>query len=182
MNPNARKRPAPPSGAGQKFNTAYRAVLDVIDRISFWGIALVMGLMTAIVSIQVLVRYGFNFSIDSADELSRLFFVWSMFLAIPHGIKIGIHVGIDLVVRQFNERIQTILFKFVCTLSAILMVLVFYVGFIAVADKWPELMPTLPVSAGTYYVAVLISAGHSFLHLVYLAWQGPDAWETEGPQ
>lgn len=173
---------APGQGAVQAFDTAYRATLGIADRISYWAIAAVMAMMTGIVSIQVFFRYGFNHSIDSADELSRLFFVWAMFLAIPHGIKIGIHVGIDLFVRRLSTQVQEMIFRIMSTLSAVLMILVFYVGFIATADKWQELMPTLPISAGLYYVAVLVSAGHSFLHLCYLAWHGSHVWIEEVTQ
>ncbi|OHY78836.1 hypothetical protein [Marinobacter sp. AC-23] len=36
----------------------------------------------------------------------------------------------------------------------------------AVGDKWQQLMPTVPVTAAVFYIAVLISAGHSLLHLI----------------
>jgi TRAP-type C4-dicarboxylate transport system permease small subunit len=39
--------------------------------------------MVAVVSAQVALRYGFNRSIDWADEVGRLAFVWAIFLAIP---------------------------------------------------------------------------------------------------
>lgn len=41
----------------------------------------------------------------------------------------------------------------------------------AVADKWQQLMPTVPVTAAMFYIAVLISAGHSLLHLIAQIWQ-----------
>ncbi len=50
-------------------------MLSVIDRAAYWLIATVMGAMVAIVSIQVFLRYGFNSSIDWADDISRLLFV-----------------------------------------------------------------------------------------------------------
>ncbi|MEO3427449.1 TRAP transporter small permease [Pelagibius sp. CAU 1746] len=153
-------------------------MLERIDRVSHWAIVLVMGGMASIVSIQVLFRYVFNYSIDSADELSRLFFVWSIFLSIPHGVRFGIHVGIDLLVRNLDEAVKDKLGRSLNAVSAVLMGFVFVIGWQATMDKWPELMPTLPVSAGLYYVAVVICAGHSFLHLVYLAWHGNGAWDA----
>jgi TRAP-type transport system small permease protein len=156
---------------------ALKAAIRGIDRVSLVVVVAVMGLMTAIVSVQVLLRYALDSSLDSADELSRLFFVWAMFLAIPHGIKVGIHVGIDLLVNALRHSLQAAIFRAMSAAGAFLMILVLVVGIDATADKWPELMPTLPMSAGLYYVAVVISAGHSFLHLLALTIGGPKTWE-----
>ena len=151
-----------------------------VDRVSYWVVIAVMAVMTILVSLQVFVRYALGSSIDSADELSRLFFIWAIFLAIPHGVKYGVHVGIDLIVNMLPKRAQDAIFRLSCALSAILMVVTFAVSWTATMDKWPELMPTLPVTAALYYIPVLISTGHSFLHLVILAWGGQSVWKEEG--
>ena len=111
--------------------------LALVDRTSYWGVVIAMGMMTALVTAQVIMRYGFNSSIDSADELSRLFFVWSIFLAIPHGVKYGTHVGIDLLVARFGAARREIVFRWVSAMSALLMVVVLYAAVVATIDKWP---------------------------------------------
>jgi TRAP-type C4-dicarboxylate transport system permease small subunit len=141
------------------------------------AIVVAMAAMTVMVSLQVFWRYALSSSIDSADEVSRLFFVWVIFLAIPHGIKYAVHVGIDLLVMTLSQRNKDRLFRLVSVASAALMAAIFYAAWIATMDKWQELMPTLPISAGIYYVAVLICAAHSFIHLVLHAWLGPRIWE-----
>jgi len=147
-----------------------------IDRLSFWAIVICMALMAALVSAQVFFRYILSSSIDSADELSRLFFVWAMFLAIPHGIKANIHVGIDVIVRRLDDIIRIRLSRLMSLASAILMGLVFVMTISVIGDKWQELMPTMEITAAVYYIAVLIATGHSFLHLLVLAWGGPGIW------
>ena len=148
-----------------------------VDRLSFWVIVSCMALMAALVSAQVFFRYILSSSIDSADELSRLFFVWAMFLAIPHGIKAGIHVGIDVIVSRLGEALRLKLSRLMSLAGAILMGLVFVVTISVVGDKWQELMPTMAITSAVYYIAVLIAAGHAFLHLLVLAWGGPGIWE-----
>jgi len=172
--------PGAPRGGGPGLAAA-KAALRAVDRASYAVVATVMAAMAAIVAVQVFMRYVVGTSIDSADELSRLFFVWSIFLAIPHGVKYGIHVGIDLVVRLLPDPVQRGLFRVVAAAGAVLMSVVLAVSWTATLDKWPELMPTLPISAGVYYVAVLIGAGHSALHLLLLAAGGPDTWQGETP-
>ena len=148
-----------------------------IDRLSFWAIVICMALMAALVSAQVFFRYILSSSIDSADELSRLFFVWAMFLASPHGVKSHIHVGIDVFVRRLSENLRAQIARLMSLASAILMGLVFIVTISVVGDKWQELMPTMEITAAVYYIAVLIATGHAFLHLMVLAWGGPNVWQ-----
>lgn len=168
--------PPPPRGGGFR---ALKALVCGIDAVTYWGIVVAMAMMSIIVSLQVLLRYGFSSSLDSADELSRLCFVWAIFLAIPHGVKHGVHVGIDLFVKMMPVGVQELLFRVMAGLGTLLMIMVMFGGWVATVDRWPELMPTLPVSSGVYYVAVLITGVHSLLHLALIAWGGSRTWEGE---
>lgn len=154
-------------------------LLRLVDLVSYGLIGVTMAAMAVLVSLQVFFRYVLNSSIDFADEGSRFFFVAAIFLALPHGIRAGVHVGIDLIVRLLPEGWQSALFRLVCALSAGLMLVVAWTGWIATVDKWGELMPTLPISAGYYYVPVVITGVHGFLHLLLLAFTGPDILQEE---
>lgn len=158
---------------------AYKSLLRTLDRLSYVVIVVVMTVMASLVSAQVFTRYVLSSSIDSADELSRLFFVWAIFLAIPHGVKYGVHVGIDLIVRLLPPHWQEHMFRLSAALGALLMVVTLVVSWTATIDKWPELMPTMPVTAALFYIPVLISAGHSLLHLIALIWGGSATWAGE---
>ncbi|NNU82222.1 TRAP transporter small permease [Halovulum dunhuangense] len=150
-----------------------------IDVLSRWVIVVMMAAMAILVSLQVFFRYALNSSIDFADEASRFFFVAAIFLALPHGIRRGVHVGIDLFVNMMPRGLHTVLFRISAAASAVLMIVILWTGAIATADKWNELMPTLPVSAGLYYLPVLFTGFHGFLHLVVLAVGGPACMTTE---
>lgn len=158
---------------------ALGAVLRLVDRLSYGAIVLAMAAMTILVSVQVFVRYVLGSSIDSADELSRLFFIWAIFLAIPQGIRYGIHVGIDLLVAKFGPRNRDRLFRAMSAAGAVLMATVLYAAIVATADKWQELMPTIDVTAAVYYIAVLVCAVHSLLHLLHQTLAGPSAVDRD---
>ncbi len=152
--------------------TILHGLVGAADRAAYAIILATMAAMTVTVAAQVFFRYVLSSSIDSADELSRLFFLWAMFMAIPHGIKLGVHVGIDIVVRRLSAHLQEVLFRSMSAASAVLMALVFYFTIYVTADKWQEMMPTLQFTAAVYYIPILLSAGHAFLHLLLLAWGG----------
>ena len=149
-----------------------KGLVDACDRAAYVIILATMAAMTVTVALQVFYRYALSSSIDSADELSRLFFIWAMFMAIPPGIKLGVHVGIDIVLRGLSANLQEALFRWTSAASAVLMGLVFYFTIYVTADKWQEMMPTLQFTAAVYYVPILLSAGHAFLRLALLAWGG----------
>lgn len=157
----------------------YRTILGGIDRASYVGVVITMATMTLLVTAQVVTRYGFNSSIDSADELSRLFFVWAIFLSIPHGVRYGTHVGIDLMVSKLGARNRAIVFRIVSGLGVFLMAVVTYAASIATIDKWPELMPTINFTAAVYYIPVLICAFHSLLHLLLQLFAGESSVERD---
>ncbi|MDX1466274.1 MAG: TRAP transporter small permease [Halomonas sp.] len=152
--------------ASSPFTRHFLHGLALLDRTSYFAILLAMALMTALVSAQVFARYVLGTSIDSADELSRLCFVWAIFLAIPHGIKVGIHVGIDALVGLLPKGVQESLARLMALVGAVLMAMLAWISVGAVADKWQEMMPTLPITAAVFYIAVLVCAVHCCLHLI----------------
>lgn len=165
-------RAAPAGGAF----AACRGALARVDALSRIAVMAAMSAMAALVVIQVFFRYVLDASLDWAEEMARLAFVWAIFLAIPHGVRIGIHVGIDVVVRMLPQGWQEALFRLSAALGAVLMGVVLFYGWQVTLDTWPELMPTVDITAAVYYIAVLIAAVHSFLHLVLLAWGGSGTW------
>jgi TRAP-type C4-dicarboxylate transport system permease small subunit len=152
---------------------AYSAALDRIDRVARLAIIAIVAVMIAIVSLQVVLRYVFNTSIDWSDEVSRLLFVWSMFLAIPLGIREGSHVGVELLVGRFPPEVRRQLVKAMSLVAIVLMAVVFWQSVVITVDTWDELLPTLNLSANWFMVPVPISALHCILHLVQLFWREP---------
>ncbi|MFC6671616.1 TRAP transporter small permease [Marinobacterium aestuariivivens] len=157
----------------------YQQMLRAVDGLSYGAIALMMTLMTGLVTAQVVLRYFFGDSIDWADEVSRLAFVWSIFLALPHGIKKGIHVGIDILINRFGSRMRENLMRLMLALSAMLMLIVMWNAGMVAREAWGEMMPTVDLSVSVFYVAVIISMAHCFLHLLFLVWQGSDVWGND---
>lgn len=156
----------PEAQASSTLRRVFERVLTATDLVSYWAIIAAMSMMTLLVAAQVFTRYVLDMSIDSADELSRLFFVWAIFLAIPHGIKSGIHVGIDAVVMKLSPLWRQRLARITAILSAVLMIILFFSAAQSVGEKWQELMPTIELTAAVFYIAVLICAGHSLMHLI----------------
>jgi len=158
--------------------SAFHRLLDALD----WLIAKVviasMGIMVTVVAAQVFLRYALNLSLDWAEEISRLFFVWSVFFAIPLGVKRGAHVGISLLTDRLPPPMQDKLFRAMNVLATVLMGVVAYEAAILTKDQWDEPMSTLDFSVGLFMLPLFVGAAHSVLHLVDGALTGPPARQT----
>lgn len=125
--------------------------------------------MVAVVSAQVVMRYVFNGSFDWADEVSRIAFVWTIFLAIPLGIKDGTHVGIELLVKRFSAGVQRLLARVMAALSALMMTVVFWTSIVVALATWSERLGSIDVTSSVFFFPVILGALHAALHLIHLA-------------
>ena len=160
---------ASPSSALSGFQRA----LDVLD----WIVAKVvigsMAIMTTVVAAQVFTRYALNLSLDWAEEISRLFFIWSIFFAIPLGVKRGAHVGIALLTDRLPAHLQDKLFRAMNGLAMLLMAVVAYEAAVLTRDQWDEPMSTLDFSVAWFMLPLAVGAAHAFLHLLNGILSGP---------
>jgi len=152
---------------------AYSRALDAVDRLARKVIVAASAAMILIVTLQVVLRYGFNSSIDWSEEISRLLFVWCMFLAIPLGIREGAHVGIELLVTHIAPAARAALAKACALGAAAMMVVVFWQAVSVAALTWDEMMQSVNLSTNWFMVPVAIAAAHSFLHFIQLLWRQP---------
>ncbi len=74
-----------------------------------------IGMMLAIVFLQVISRYVFSFTPSFAEELSRYLFVWIVFLSLPLVAKNGGHMAIE----TLTSRIKGAKLKFCRVLADI---------------------------------------------------------------
>ncbi len=146
--------------------------LGLIDRFASGAIIASMAAMVVVVSLQVLLRYGFNTSIDWAEDIARLLFVWSIFLAIPLGVKRGSHIGIELLTIQLPPSARMFFVRIMALSCAALMAVVCYQSALITVQQWDEFMPTLNVTAALFMVPVAFGAAHSALHFAALAISG----------
>ena len=148
-------------------------LLDGFDRLVCWAIMLVMALMVAVVSMQVLLRYGFNSSIDWADDIGRLMFVAAVFLAVPIAVKRNAHISIGLLVDRLPHRLQDGLARFVALLSAAMMAVIGYFTIVVTIDQWSEKLPTIEMTVAVFMFPVALGTLHSALHLLRIVLTGP---------
>ena len=159
---------APPSAWPLRLLRAGDSALTVV-------LLAALAAMVTVVSAQVALRYGFNRSIDWADEVGRLAFVWSIFLAIPLGVRDGAHIGIDLLVDKLPPLGQSLLRRAGAAAAAAMMLAVCWGAVRTCREQWDELMSTVDISVAWFIVPVAVGALFSALHLLRIVIAGPPA-------
>lgn len=125
--------------------------------------------MVCVVTAQVVMRYGFNASFDWADEVSRLTFVTTIFIAIPLGIRDGTHVGIDVIIDRLPALPRRLIKRFTSALAGVMLLIVTWATIHVAGTTWSERLGAINITSSVFFFPVIVGALHSALHLLYLA-------------
>jgi TRAP-type C4-dicarboxylate transport system permease small subunit len=147
-------------------------LLGGLDLAVRWLLLGVVGVMVALVAAQVMARYGLNASIGWADEISRLAFVWCVFLGMPVAVRARAHIGLDLITAAAVRPLRAVLARLVPLACAALSLLVAWESLVIALDQWDERMISLELSAGWFLVPVAAGGAICALHFVAAALRG----------
>ncbi|SFJ67219.1 TRAP transporter small permease [Celeribacter neptunius] len=145
------------------------AILTRADKGTRLIVMLGAATMIIVVSAQVVMRYVFNGSFDWADEVSRIAFVWTTFLAIPLGVRDGSHVGITLLVDRLPVRTRDLIARLMNLLAAAMMLVVFWTSIEVAAATWSERLGAINMTSSVFFIPVILASAHSALHLLQSA-------------
>ncbi len=99
---------------------------DLFFRLAELTLVLMLSAMVIMVFGNVVLRYGFNDSIISSEELSRFLFIWITFLGAIVTMRENAHLGLDSVVRMLGLRGKKIAFALSNLLMLMCCALMFY--------------------------------------------------------
>jgi TRAP-type transport system small permease protein len=151
--------------SGTRIGTLDRAFARTV----FWALVGLMAVMCTVVFAQVVLRYVFNSSIDWADEVSRLAFVWTVFLAIPLAIREQLHIGMEILVVRLPQAVRKPLARFTDAVGAGLMALLCWQSILLAHDQWDEKLATVSASAAWFVAAIAVGSALSVIELIRLS-------------
>jgi len=77
----------------------------LIDRFEELILSLLLGAMVMITFSQVIARYVFNSGWGGALEVTQTLFAWLILFGMGYGIKTGVHLGVDILIRKFPPKL-----------------------------------------------------------------------------
>ena len=83
-------------------NVDMKTLNDLFFRLVEVLLVVMLSAMVVMVFGNVVLRYGFNSSIISSEELSRFLFIWITFLGAIVTLRENAHLGVDTLVRKLS--------------------------------------------------------------------------------
>lgn len=113
-----------------------------------------MGLMLAIIFIQVISRYFFSYTASYSEELSRYLFVWVTFLSLPIVSRQGGHMVVGLLLEKFTgKRLRRLRITGDLCGMAFLVIMIWQGVRMIMLAKW-QVSPAMELPMSYVYVAI----------------------------
>jgi TRAP-type C4-dicarboxylate transport system permease small subunit len=109
-----------------------------------------MSFLIVLMFIQVVFRYFLGRSITWSEEVSRLLFIWTVFLGIDLAAKYNRHIRVTFQLKLFTEPVQRgiTIFAYFVWLAFSLTISIVAIEFVITMFKFPYFSQTLHVKPG----------------------------------
>lgn len=135
------------------------------------------GVATLLLFANVVARYVFDTGFTWALELVQYLFAWVVLIGAAHGVRAGIHLGIDILTIRFSEEVQRwlgLLSLTICLLFAV-PVLWLSIEYTYKIWQWGDLSLDLQIPQWIPYMAIPVGMSLMTLHLIGVGlriWRG----------
>jgi TRAP-type C4-dicarboxylate transport system permease small subunit len=149
-------------------------VFRILSRVIEAAVIGISGVIVAIVTAEVGLRYLFSSSLIFTEELSRYLMVWVVFLGSAIAVRDGSHIRITMVHNRLPARLQRVT-GIIANLMALTFLAVTAVEGIRILPKQLRQMPvTFDVSLFYFYLAIPVGC---ILMMIFI-W--PGLWQSFG--
>lgn len=131
---------------------------------------LILALITAMVSVEVVLRYGFGKSLFITEEFTRYALVWMVFLACSLAVADNSHIRVEFVVNLFRGKMRACINLAAQILFIVFLVFLIVQGTIALPFQRDQIIPTLNISMFWFYMAMPVGGLLMVLNLLPQIW------------
>jgi TRAP-type C4-dicarboxylate transport system permease small subunit len=147
--------------------------VDILERLKIFyqkpvevACGALMVAITAVVFLQVISRYVFNYPFDWPEEMARYLFVWVALLGAALALRRGAHFSIDALVKRLPARWRRIVPLLIHTTLGIFTLVVSVKGFQLALRVSEQLSSGMEVSMTYPYLSVPVSFAIMFKYTV----------------
>ena len=120
-------------------------------------VVLILATMACLVFLNVVLRYGFNSSINVTEEVSRYLFVWLTFLGAILAFSDNQHVSVTMLTDKLSPTTRHILRLFTDSIMLFCCYLIVQGGWVQFQLNLHNLSPISEIPTGVTYLAAVIS-------------------------
>jgi TRAP-type C4-dicarboxylate transport system permease small subunit len=141
-------------------------VIVVLDRLLRGLLALLLGVLTASVFLQVLARFVLHYPLPWTEEVTRLAFVYSIFVGATVAVREKAHINVDVFVSVLPAGVGRAVSLVGTALVALFLVVMLWQGIAFIAATGVQMTPVLQIPFRYLYVVIPVSAALMLLYLV----------------
>lgn len=144
-----------------------RKLLSLIDNIIGNVIFVVYALMISIIFIQVILRYVFDYPIMWAEQISRFFFLWLMYLACSFSVLYKRNIKVDYLTQYLPKNLRLFLETVVDIVLLLFLIFILDKSWeisIKYMDKGVQTIPHLP--RGMFYMSITSGTMFMIINLI----------------
>jgi TRAP-type C4-dicarboxylate transport system permease small subunit len=130
----------------------------------------ILGVITAMVSVEVVLRYGFGGSLFITEEFTRYALVWMVFLACSLAVADNSHIRVEFLVNFFKGKMRALVNLVAQLLFIVFLVFLIVEGMIALPFQVNQIIPTLNISMFWFYLAMPVGGALMILNLLPQIW------------
>lgn len=141
-------------------------MVSVLDRLLRWLLVLLLGVLTASVFLQVLVRFVLKYPLPWTEEVSRLSFVYSIFVGATIAVREKTHINVDVVLVALPARIARAMKLLGTALVAVFLCFVIWQGVVFIRATGIQMTPVLQIPFRHLYLVIPVSGALMLLYLI----------------
>jgi len=144
-----------------------------IDLFEKFSITIAFATATLLLFTNVVLRYAFDTGITWVLEAVQYLFAWVVLVGAAHGVKMGIHLGIDLMIEKLSPSLRRIvvLFALLCCLVFVAVIDYQSIRYIVKIYQWGDLTEDLQIPQWIPYLALPTGLSLMFYHFLVIGWK-----------
>ncbi len=146
--------------------------LRIVNRLVKVVTILFLSVMTAMVAVEVILRYGFGKSLYVTEELTRYLMVWVVFLASSLAIRDNSHISIELIPNLFRGRVRSGYNLIAQSFFLFFLIFLGVKGIEALTFQMDQIIPSLEIPIFWFYLAIPVGSLLMILNLLPKIWEG----------
>jgi TRAP-type transport system small permease protein len=136
---------------------ALEGALNLLERLFEWFVALLLIILLAIVSAQLIDRYLVDVPIAAPDQYARIVVVWLTFIGFAAALRAGTNVRVDLIEPRLPPKLRLALETAFDVLLLLLMLVITFNGWRLVEIGADQLLLGTPLSAAVPAAALVVA-------------------------
>ena len=149
---------------------ALNRYIDIFEK---YSITILFAVATLMLFTNVILRYFFDTGLIWVLELVQYLFAWVVLVGAAHGVKAGIHLGIDILLERMSAEVRKVTLLVAISACIFFVAIIDYNAFIYILKiyQWGDLTEDLQIPQWIPYLSIPIGLSLMLYHFVTIGWE-----------